>query len=418
MNLSIPVNSKAVDNKYIIKLKTNSTAVDNVTSSMGVTPYHKFTHASQGFAARLTDEQLKKLNNDPNVERIEKDEMLHADFYIDEGFAYEDEDAPDEDAVGRAAYGESNTKEAARGKRTARNLVPRTSTKYSKNMLAQEDAPWNLARISHRERHYTNYTYDKSAGTGVCVYVLDSGINTGHRAFGGRAKFVKDLTDEGTDDNNGHGTHVAGIIGSSSFGVAKNATLYAVKILRQDGHGASSLLVAGMDFVLTDAPTRFCPRGIVVNVSVGNPHSKIINKAANRIVRAGYFLAVSAGNYGHDAKTRSPASASLACTAAATTFNDELDPKSNFGYAVNVLAPGIRIKSTWKGQKFMTQSGTSMASAHVAGLGAYYMGLYKNLGTICSFITRRAAKNLIKMGASSGTPNRLINNRRRGEHFY
>ena len=170
--------------------------------------------------------------------------------------------------------------------------------------------------------------------------------------FEGRAKWLTNKAGDGQDnDGQGHGTHVSGTIGSKTYGVAKKTKLFAVKVLDANGSGTNSAVLAGMDFVTGDAKNQDCPKGAVVNMSLGGSKSDAINQAAASIVDAGLFLAVAAGNEAADASTSSPASEEKACTVGATTKDDQLAEYSNFGKLVDILAPGTDILSTWPGGK-------------------------------------------------------------------
>jgi len=165
-----------------------------------------------------------------------------------------------------------------------------------------------------------------------------------------------------------------------------------------------------MDFVVSDAPQRDCPKGVVVNMSLGGGISDAVNEAAANIVSAGNFLAVAAGNEAADASTSSPASEPSVCTVGATDNTDTLAEYSNFGSLVDILAPGTDIESTWPGGKTNTISGTSMASPHVAGLGAYFLGLdAASVETLCDYIAQQAQSDAID-GVPSDTVNKIIQN--------
>lgn len=168
-----------------------------------------------------------------------------------------------------------------------------------------------------------------------------------------------------------------------------------------------------MEFVAKDGPGQSCPKGVVVNMSLGGGKSDAVNAAAAKIVEAGLFLAVAAGNDGADASGYSPASEASACTVGATAIDDSLAPYSNFGSIVDVLAPGTDITSTWPGGKTNKISGTSMASPHVAGIGAYFLGLGQKASGLCEYIAQNALKDTIS-GVPSDTKNLLINNAQGG----
>jgi subtilisin family serine protease len=164
-----------------------------------------------------------------------------------------------------------------------------------------------------------------------------------------------------------------------------------------------------MEFVVEDAATQDCPNGAVVNMSLGGGYSGAINDAAAAISSAGLFLAVAAGNDGADASDYSPASEPSACTVGATTPNDGLASFSNYGSLVDVLAPGTQIVSAWPGGGEETLQGTSMASPHVAGIAAYFLGTGQSASGLCDYIASAALDGVIT-GVSSGTANLLINN--------
>jgi cerevisin len=206
-------------------------------------------------------------------------------------------------------------------------------------------------------------------------------------------------------DRAGHGTHVAGTIGSVTWGIAKKTTLFAVRVLDSDGSGTNSGVIAGMNYVVTDAASRAeqCPNGFVANMSLGGRKVKAINDAvsaasstlttyllmfvqAAAIVSSGIFLGVAAGNEGALADGVSPASEPSVCTVGATSPNDTLTAWSNYGPLVDILAPGLDITSTWIGGGIQTIDGTSMATPHVVGLAAYLLGLGAPAQGLCETI--------------------------------
>lgn len=232
-------------------------------------------------------------------------------------------------------------------------------------LTTQSGATWGITRISHKSRTGSGYVYDTTAGEGTCAYVIDTGIYTQHSDFGGRATFLANYADSSNTDGNGHGTHVAGTIGGTTYGVAKKTKLYAVKVLDASGSGTNSGVISGMNFVATDAKTRSCPKGAVANMSLGGGKSTAVNQAAAALVSSGVFLAVAAGNSGANAANYSPASEPTVCTVGATTSADAVASYSNYGSVVDVFAPGSSITSTWLSGRTNTISGTSMASPHI-----------------------------------------------------
>ncbi|KAI5121456.1 hypothetical protein M0805_009564 [Coniferiporia weirii] len=260
----------------------------------------------------------------------------------------------------------------------------------------QKSAPWGLARISHRAKlsfsTFTRYEYDEHGGEGVNVYVIDTGVYIDHVEFEGRARWGKTIPKNDLDiDGNGHGTHCAGTIASRKYGVAKAATITAVKVLGTNGSGTMSDVVEGVVWAATDAvkakaaaeaevkatgKTKY--KGSVANMSLGGGKSQALDDTVNRAVNAGLHFAVAAGNDNRDACDYSPASAKNAVTVGASTVSDERAYFSNHGKCVDVFAPGLNILSTWNSgpNSVNTISGTSMASPHTAGLLAYLLSIY------------------------------------------
>ncbi|RYP33240.1 hypothetical protein DL767_004852 [Monosporascus sp. MG133] len=355
-----PRGAELVEGKYIVKMKnTVSTAsVDSAIASVAADADYVYKNGKfQGFASSLTDAEVEALQNDPNVEFIEHDAIVKA-------------------------------------------------------FTTQENATWGLARLSSTEPGSSTYTYDESAGEGTCAYVVDTGIDVDHPEFEGRAEWLENFADQSNADGQGHGTHVAGTIGSATYGVAKKTKLFAIKVLNDNGEGTTSGVVAGMDFVVSDAASQDCPNGVVVNMSLGGGLSTSINLAAASIVGAGHFLAVAAGNDGADASRYSPASEESACTVGATAEDDSLADYSNTGSVVDILAPGSEITSTWPGGDTNTISGTSMASPHIAGLAAYLLGLGgvpTEPTQLCAYIAQSALTDVIS-GVPRDTVNALANN--------
>ncbi|EER23662.1 subtilisin-like serine protease [Coccidioides posadasii str. Silveira] len=273
----------------------------------------------------------------------------------------------------------------------------------------QRNVPsWGLARVSSRQPGGRDYSYDSTAGQGVTAYIIDTGIDIRHTDFGGRAVWGTNTVDRRNEDCNGHGTHVAGTTGGTSFGVAKRARLVAVKVLDCNGSGSNSAVIAGMQWAMQHA-SQNDPRRAVANMSLGGGYSQASNQAAAAIVRAGIFLAVAAGNDNRDARSFSPASEPTVCTAAASHVRDGKASFSNWGQLVDVYAPGQDIISARPGGGSRSLSGTSMASPHVCGLGAYLIGLGRGSGGgLCDTIKRMALPVISNPG--SGTTNRLINN--------
>ncbi|KAJ2782847.1 proteinase B [Coemansia javaensis] len=304
--------------------------------------------------------------------------------------------------------------------------VERDSVVYA--LETQNNAPWGLARISHRKPlgfgTFNKYEHEPTGGAGITVYVVDTGININHVDFEGRARWGKTVPVNDVDeDANGHGTHVAGTIAGKRYGVAKQAEVVAVKVLGSNGSGTMADVVMGVEFTVKEhrravaeaAREGRAHRGSVANMSLGGGLSRALNLAVDAAVRAGVHYAVAAGNDNRDACKYSPASAPNAITVGATTITDERAWFSNFGKCVDVFAPGKDILSTWIGSRYSTNtiSGTSMASPHVAGLAAYLLSLERNATLTGAELKDRvlalATKGVVD-DAGEESPNLLIYN--------
>ena len=225
---------------------------------------------------------------------------------------------------------------------------------------------WGLDRIDQRPTELDGaYRYD-GVGDGVTVYVVDTGIQVGHPEFGGRAThgYPGDA-----EDCHGHGTHVAGTIGGTTYGVAKGVDLVAVKVLDCAGTGTWADMIAGLEWVAANGV-----RPAVINMSLGGAFSETANEAVARLTDLGFPVVVAAGNSNADACGTSPASAPSAITVAATASNDLRAGFSNYGPCVDWFAPGARIESAWLDGTTRELSGTSMASPHTAGVAALLLG--------------------------------------------
>jgi subtilisin family serine protease len=229
--------------------------------------------------------------------------------------------------------------------------IKTTGWKRDTVTVTETNSTWGLGRISHRQTGNKDYLYDASGGEGTCAYIIDTGLNVKHPEFEGRATFVHnfDKVDKTNLDMFGHGTHVAGTIGSKTYGVAKKAKLFGIKACNQLGMCFVSDVIAGIDLTVQDSAKRDCPNGVVINMSLGdvNEHWQSVNAAVKAATQAGVFVSVSAGNSFDDSAKYSPASAPEACTVGAVDSSDVIAVFSNYGKPVKVFAPGVDVMSTY-----------------------------------------------------------------------
>lgn len=275
----------------------------------------------------------------------------------------------------------------------------------------QTGATWGIVRTTYRDLpSESDYSYSPNdEGEGVDAYIVDTGIETTHPDFGGRAIWGVDFIDNPSPetDLNGHGTHVAGTVMSNTWGLAKRATSIAVRVLDQNGSGSTVGVIGGIDWV---AGQHSPGKKSILNMSLGGGKSTTMNAAADAAVEAGVIVVVAAGNEGQDACNVSPASAEKVITVGATDKDDEFAYFSNYGSCEDISGPGMDITSTWLNGGTNTISGTSMASPHVAGVIAKYLiDPSMSPAVIEGIIKAEATEDKIKgLPPNSFTPNLLI----------
>ncbi len=277
---------------------------------------------------------------------------------------------------------------------------------------------WGLDRIDQPTKQLSaSFTYNNT-GSGVTAYIIDTGILISHTDFGGRASVGYDALLGNGIDCHGHGTHVAGTVGGTAYGVAKNVTLKAVRVLNCSGSGTNSQVIAGVDFVTGD---HAAGAPAVANMSLGGSLNTALNTAVTNSINDGVTYAIAAGNgniFGipQNACNVSPASVGAALTVGATDITDKEASFSNYGTCVDLLAPGVSITSAWIGSNNSTTktiSGTSMATPHVAGVAALYLqgNPSATSAAVASAITVNATTGVITLhrrSRNNGTPNKLL----------
>ncbi|EPD5050443.1 S8 family peptidase [Acinetobacter baumannii] len=271
----------------------------------------------------------------------------------------------------------------------------------------QSTPDWGLDRIDQKALPLNSaYSYLQT-GSGTTAYIVDTGILSSHQEFSGRvlSGYTAISDGNGTTDCNGHGTHVAGTVGGTTYGVAKSVNLVPIRILGCDGSGASSNVIAGLDWILKNGK-----KPAVVNMSLGGATSSSLDSAVENLYNNGYVMVVAAGNSNTDACTSSPARVSKAITVAATDNTDTRASYSNYGSCVDIFAPGSQINSSWIGNNTATKilNGTSMATPHVVGVVAEMLQSTPTASpqTISTNLLNQASSNVVKN--PSGSPNRLL----------
>ncbi|MFF5575054.1 S8 family peptidase [Streptomyces luteogriseus] len=268
---------------------------------------------------------------------------------------------------------------------------------------------WGLDRIDqHKPQPDRSYTWPRSAGAGVTVYVIDTGVRTTHEDFTGRAGHGWDFVgnDRVASDANGHGTHVAGTVAGTSYGVAKRARIVSVRVLDAAGGGTTARVIAGIDWV-----TRHARKPAVANLSLGGPRNDRLDTAVRASIASGVTYTVAAGNDGRPAGLYSPGGVKQAVTVGATDRGDTKPAFSNHGPGLDLFAPGVGITSASAASDTAraTFSGTSMASPHAAGAAALYLADHPKAtpAQVGAVLTTTAETGKVS-GRGIGSPDKLL----------
>ncbi len=282
--------------------------------------------------------------------------------------------------------------------------------KVATTIATQNNPTWGLDRIDEADLPMDDkYTYPDSAGSGVTAYIIDTGVRKTHNEFEGRASDGYDFIDRDpvANDCNGHGTHVAGTVGSKTYGVAKKVDLVGVRVLNCQGSGQYSQIIAGLDWVAENAKLP-----AVGNMSLGGSADSSVDDATRGVINAGVTMAVASGNANTDACGTSPARVGEAITVNSTDSNDSRSSFSNYGRCTDIFAPGRNITSTWNGGDSDTNtiSGTSMATPHVAGSAALHLAINKSdsPSQVGDALVGNATSGKVT-NPGSGSPNELLN---------
>ncbi|MBV9787063.1 MAG: S8 family serine peptidase [Chloroflexi bacterium] len=347
----------AIADQFIISVKPGRDA-RGVARAANVTPTHVFSRVLNGFVATLNAGQRTALQHHPDVALVEPDQLVAA---------------------------------------TGTQSIDPTG------------GLWGLDRIDQRALPLSgSYTYITS-GMGVTAYIIDSGVQANHPDFGARAQSAYDALGGSGADCHGHGTHLAGIIGGTTYGLAKQVKLRGVRVLDCDALGTVSNAIRGIDWVAVNAVKPAVATLAFIPINLSSSNGATLQLAVENLINAGVFVAVAAGNNNVDGCALAPANVSAAFTVAASTRTDQRYAASNYGACIDSYAPGAGITSAWINSSTDTLSGTSQATAFVAGVAALYKAIAGEAtqATINSWLITNAIPNIVQ-GNPAGTSNRFL----------
>jgi len=363
----------AIPGQYIVVLKESAPGLAaekvpdvarGLASRYAGSVTRTFEHALRGFTVRMSEAQARALSVDPAVKYVEED-----------------------------------------------------ARSYAIGATTQASPPWGLDRVDQRNLPLNAaYTYTASGST-VHAYILDTGIRASHTDFGGYASadFTSINDGNGANDCHGHGTHVAGTIGGSTYGVAKNVYLHGVRVIDCGGYGSTSEAIAGVDWV-----TANHVKPAVANMSLQYAATQALDDSVRNSINAGVTYVVAANNFNQDSCLRSPSRVAEAITVGATDANDQRASFSSWGTCVDIFAPGVDVLSAYSTADDATtyMSGTSMATPHVVGAVARYLRVVPSASpfAVANMLTERATPNVVG-NPGAGSPNRLLYTGFIGEGF-